>query len=215
MAIAFVLAFLFRTFEAEAFVIPTGSMAPTLMGRHKDVKCQICGYPYQVSASEEVTRRGPAQREQRSNSKLHLPHVPLYHGNRRPQPAALVFGRSHNRQQIFLPIRRSQTLGRDRVLLSRKVRATTTSSAWQACPMKRCASVLATFLSATIRTAWPGNGGDEDFQIARKPPDKLLAMLQIVFDNDYMPAMTKYGCPIRWQSDHGSQSSAERLDFGR
>ena len=30
---ALILAFLFRTFEAEAFVIPTGSMAPTLYGR--------------------------------------------------------------------------------------------------------------------------------------------------------------------------------------
>ena len=48
VVIAFVLAFLFRTFEAEAFVIPTGSMAPTLMGRHKDVVCDQCGTPTQV-----------------------------------------------------------------------------------------------------------------------------------------------------------------------
>src|SRR5215467_8907473 len=53
IAIAFALAFLFKTFEAEAFVIPTGSMAPTLMGRHKDVVCPQCGDRYQVSASEE------------------------------------------------------------------------------------------------------------------------------------------------------------------
>lgn len=53
IVIAFVLAFLFRTFEAEAFVIPTGSMAPTLMGRHKDVVCSQCGKEFRISASEE------------------------------------------------------------------------------------------------------------------------------------------------------------------
>ena len=50
---AVVLAFLIRTFEAEAFVIPTGSMAPALMGAHKDLVCKKCGYPYQVSASDK------------------------------------------------------------------------------------------------------------------------------------------------------------------
>ncbi|MBL4886181.1 MAG: signal peptidase I, partial [Planctomycetaceae bacterium] len=53
---AFVLAFLFRTFEAEAFVIPTGSMAPTLFGRHKDIACEQCGYEFQFGASSEVRR---------------------------------------------------------------------------------------------------------------------------------------------------------------
>ena len=51
---AFVLAFLFRTFEAEAFVIPTGSMAPTLYGRHKDSSCEQCGTKIVVGASDEV-----------------------------------------------------------------------------------------------------------------------------------------------------------------
>lgn len=50
---AFVLALLVRGFEAEAFVIPTGSMAPTLMGRHKEIACPECGYVYAVNASIE------------------------------------------------------------------------------------------------------------------------------------------------------------------
>ena len=51
---AFVLAFLFRTFEAEAFVIPTGSMAPTLYGRHKEIECEQCGYHFAIGASDEL-----------------------------------------------------------------------------------------------------------------------------------------------------------------
>src|SRR3954454_5659660 len=62
VVVAFILAFLVRGFEAEAFVIPTGSMAPTLMGRHKEVTCRECGHLFQVNASEEAEpppREGP------------------------------------------------------------------------------------------------------------------------------------------------------------
>jgi signal peptidase I len=54
LVVAFILALLVRGFAAEAFVIPTGSMAPTLMGRHKEVTCPECGHVYAVNASEEV-----------------------------------------------------------------------------------------------------------------------------------------------------------------
>ncbi len=46
--IAFVLAFVFRAYVVEAFVIPTGSMAPTLLGAHLPVTCDQCGYDFEV-----------------------------------------------------------------------------------------------------------------------------------------------------------------------
>ena len=65
VVIAFILAFLIRGFDAEAFVIPTGSMAPTLMGRHKEIDCPQCGFQYAINASEEteeyITSRGMRQ----------------------------------------------------------------------------------------------------------------------------------------------------------
>src|SRR5215207_542084 len=44
--IAFILAFIFRAFVVEAFVIPTGSMAPTLLGAHMRYRCPDCGYKF-------------------------------------------------------------------------------------------------------------------------------------------------------------------------
>jgi signal peptidase I len=55
IVIAFILAFVVRGFEAEAFVIPTGSMAPTLMGAHKDIDCPYCGFNFTVNAANEFS----------------------------------------------------------------------------------------------------------------------------------------------------------------
>jgi signal peptidase I len=57
IVVAFILALVVRGFEAQAFVIPTGSMAPTLMGRHKEIPCPQCGFTYAVNASSEVEGR--------------------------------------------------------------------------------------------------------------------------------------------------------------
>ncbi len=46
LVIAFILAFVFRAFVVEAFVIPTGSMADTLRGAHFSLTCPKCSYPY-------------------------------------------------------------------------------------------------------------------------------------------------------------------------
>ncbi|HZU35102.1 MAG TPA: S26 family signal peptidase, partial [Gemmataceae bacterium] len=53
-----VLVLLLKTFAAEAFVIPTGSMATTLWGYQKYVKCPKCGYQFPVNCSREVEGTG-------------------------------------------------------------------------------------------------------------------------------------------------------------
>lgn len=53
-----ILGFLVWSFEAEGFVIPTGSMAPTLNGRHKEIRCPECGWVYRVNADSEVDSNG-------------------------------------------------------------------------------------------------------------------------------------------------------------
>jgi len=45
---ALILAFIFRAFVAEAFRIPTGSMAETLKGAHYHLRCIRCGYAYDM-----------------------------------------------------------------------------------------------------------------------------------------------------------------------
>jgi len=50
LIIALILAFVFRAFVVEAFVIPTGSMAETLYGAHRDHVCTQCGHRYALGA---------------------------------------------------------------------------------------------------------------------------------------------------------------------
>jgi len=49
-----VLVLLLKTFVAEAFVIPTGSMAETLLGYQKWATCPECGEVFPVNCSSEV-----------------------------------------------------------------------------------------------------------------------------------------------------------------
>jgi signal peptidase I len=54
-----VLVLMLKSFAAEAFVIPTGSMAETLWGYQKEVTCPKCGYEFPVNTSGEVEKKPP------------------------------------------------------------------------------------------------------------------------------------------------------------
>src|SRR5690242_6462906 len=49
-----VLVLMLKSFAAEAFVIPTGSMAETLLGYQKMVECPECHVKFPVNCSQEV-----------------------------------------------------------------------------------------------------------------------------------------------------------------
>jgi signal peptidase I len=59
LIVAFVLAMIFRGFVTEGFVIPTGSMAPTLMGQHLRIHSSKTGWEFAVGVDPSWPRRGP------------------------------------------------------------------------------------------------------------------------------------------------------------
>jgi signal peptidase I len=204
VAIALVLAFLFRTFEAEAFVIPTGSMAPTLMGRHKDLVCPKCGFPYQVSASEEVDQDGAPNRMREADVRIEAGTCPMC---RYTAPLG-----SNNPQHANYP-----SYNGDRILVGKFIYEFADPQRWDVIVFKYPGDAPTNFIKRLVglpgetvriqhgniwvRGAKDAATSDGGFSIARKPPQKLLAMLQPVFDNDYLPQIAKYGWQARWYAD--------------
>ena len=91
LAIAFVLAFVFRGFVLEGFMIPTGSMAPTLMGAHERVTGPTSGYTWQVGPWDFLDSGGsvpaPTQTDLRltdpmTGAPLAVPSTPRLSGDR-------------------------------------------------------------------------------------------------------------------------------------
>jgi len=195
IVIAFVLAFLFRAFEAEAFVIPTGSMAPTLMGRHKDLACPKCSYPYQAGASEEVDEnevlRGAAWRVAACTCPMcrYTYVIDVNRAGRSTEPSY-----SGDRIIVDKLAYEFQQPQRWDVVVFRYPNV-----AWKNY-IKRLVGLPGEKVRIQYGDIWVQRG-DEDFRLVRKPPRKLLAMLQPVFDNDYMPHIARHGWPERWTPD--------------
>lgn len=82
-----VLVLILKSFVAECFVIPTGSMAETLYGYHKLVDCPSCGLRYSVNCSQEVENPEMGQRTNHGVCPNCLQTVDLELPRQRPSEA--------------------------------------------------------------------------------------------------------------------------------
>jgi len=79
LVIAFVMAFVFRGFVLEAFLIPTGSMAPTLLGAHVRVQSGLSGHDWAVGPwfyADQENQQGPLPRQGTARQPI-VVHDPL------------------------------------------------------------------------------------------------------------------------------------------
>ncbi|MFP4054413.1 MAG: signal peptidase I [Phycisphaerae bacterium] len=194
--VAIVVAFVLRAFLIEAFVIPTGSMAPRLMGAHWQLRCRSCAYSYAFGLPK--LRPGTDPRTVVNSAKCpncNFPHnyagenlcrgdqvlvmKYLYHFTD-PQPYdVVVFKNPQNNREnyikrlIGLPGETIEIVHGDIFVKDRKA-------------------------------------GQTEFRIRRKPPKAQEAMWQVVFDNDYQPDESQHFSPDhrvpvpRWVPSEGS-----------
>ncbi len=194
VALAVILAFLFRAFVAEAFVIPTGSMAPTLMGQHKDVQCPECGYWYQAGASLEDG--ATAQQRGETPRIVVATTCPLCHYR-------LILDLRNNANQA--------TFSGDRILVSKFVYDFAPPERWDVIVFKYPFDAKQNYIKRLV--GLPNeqiriSRGDvfikgpeaDTYAIARKPDHKLKSMLQVVDDTRHISRrLTAIGWPLRWQ----------------
>ena len=198
--VAFILAFLFRAFVAEAFVIPTGSMAPTLMGAHKDTICEHCGAQFQSTASHEFSE------------DYSLTDLVAVGGTCPTCRASNAFDLAGNRNHA--------TFSGDRILVSKFDYLFRDPQRWDVLVFKFPTDARVNYIKRLV--GLPGEhlrieGGDvyirteeaQPWRLARKPPHKALAMMQVVSDTQFQARdLVAKGWPSLWQPQPGASSSA-------
>jgi signal peptidase I len=188
--VAFILALLFRAFLAEAFVIPTGSMAPTLMGAHKDIDCQQCGTSFQFGASRE--RSGPVTDR---------------------VVVAGICPNCHFVNPLDLASKPNDgTFNGDRILVSKYTYTLSEPDRWDVIVFKYPGNPKQNYIKRLVGlpnetlTIRHGDvyvrptGSNQRDQIARKSPDKLLAMRHLVENTEHQAKLLiAADYPSRWQ----------------
>jgi signal peptidase I len=201
--VAIVLAFVLRAFLVEAFVIPTGSMAPRLLGEHWNLQCRSCGYEYAygVAGRTVAVTRGQA-----------------------PAP----IGATCPNCDMPHPRTPSWTKSGDRVLVMKFLYPLREPEPWDVVVFKNPQNNRENYIKRLI--GLPGETieivhgdifvADEPnapFRVRRKPKQAQEAMWQRIYLTDYQPdekTLAENGVPLRdWGAPDGGWNLDE--DHGR
>ena len=195
IAIAFILAFAFRAFVVEAFVIPTGSMAPTLLGQHVAMTCPECGYRFDV---------GPRDTQGTNSDPV---TIQGYMG-RDGDPPPLEVDCPMCRYRIGKPEWRHTSSG-DRILVHKFLYSLVEPKRWDVVvfknPQDRTQNYIKRLVGLPGEELWIVRGDvyarpmrrrpdgeyavdpEADWQIQRKYPEVQRAVWQPVYDSRYVP----------------------------
>lgn len=205
LVIAIVLALLFRAYEAEAFIIPTGSMAPSLNGQHVDLACESCGFQYHTGASDEATaKRDAAGRLLTGGFVSHTTcPVCMYETELKRFNAATELNNPNH-----------QSNNGDRILVNKFIYDFTEPKRYDVIVFKNPNNGKQNYIkrliglpgdnilieNGDIYVMEPGEGGWTK-EITRKPHRKLRHVLQTVDDTHHIGSkLTTVDWPSRWQS---------------
>ena len=186
--IAFILAFIFRAFIVEAFVIPTGSMAPTLMGAHMSFKCPDCGYRW----STDYRTQENADTPNRANGRVFAIICPNC-GFRLPR---------ENKEDPENDATNPAVDFGDRILVLKYLYLFSDPARWDvvvfkspAIPgyqvnyIKRLVGKPNESIMVLDGDIYVGHKGDKlsDYKVQSKPRSAQEALWRIVYDNDFQP----------------------------
>jgi signal peptidase I len=150
----------FRSFAAEAYIVPTGSMAPTLVGQHRAIVCTNCRFHFVLGADDQGRSGRPV-----------CPNCGQYGGD--SNEAEVAHGDRLLVQKFFFDLRAPRrwevAVFQSRIELNQAY-------------VKRVVGLPGEAIQ--IR------GGDVyiDGRIARKSFDEVRATRQLVYDNNFVPA---------------------------
>ena len=165
--VAIVLAFVLRAFMIEAFVIPTGSMAPRLLGRHGDFQCAACGYEFAYGLRDDGNGKATdietpcplcgthTQRKIKPNGGDRVLVLKYLYHFREPRPwDVVVFRNPQNNRENYI---------------------------------KRLIALPGESVEIIHGDIFVKPSANAHWKIRRKTPQAQKAMWHVLFDNDYRP----------------------------